>query len=122
MKDESVYLITEKDKIKENTSEYYNSVLKNRKMDEKLDSLEKERKELAKMRMKLAAKNKTPEWKIEDLDEVLKGLKKNKSRDALGYCNEIFMPNNIGTDLKMAILKLMNRIKQTQIFPEARTM
>lgn len=69
------------------------------------------------MRMKLASKNKTPEWTMEDLDVVLKGLKKNKSRDALGYLNELFRPEVIGDDLKLAILKLMNKIKEKQQYP-----
>ena len=55
---------------------------------------------------------------MEDLDKVLKYLKKNKSRDSMGYANELFHPNVAGQDLKSAVLKLMNRIKTDQIFPE----
>jgi hypothetical protein len=55
---------------------------------------------------------------MENLTIVLKSLKTKKSRDALGYCNELFKPYNIGKDLKLAILKLMNKIKQSQEFPK----
>ena len=55
---------------------------------------------------------------MKHLEKVLKNLKKNKSRDPLGYCNELFRPEVAGDDLKLAILKLMNRIKDDQIFPE----
>ena len=56
---------------------------------------------------------------MDDLDVVLKHLKKNKSRDPLGYANEIFRPEVAGDDLKQAILCLMNKIKEDQIYPEA---
>ena len=55
---------------------------------------------------------------MKDLDKVLKKLKKNKSRDPLGLCNELFRPGVAGDDLKLALLKLMNRMKADQIFPE----
>ena len=77
-----------------------------------------EREDLAMSRMKEAALNKTIDWDINDLDIVLKHLKKDKSTDALGYINEIFKPEVIGSDLKLAILKLMNKIKNEQIFPK----
>ena len=56
---------------------------------------------------------------MEDLNKVLRNLKKNKARDPLGYCNELFRPEVAGDDLKMAILKMMNKIKKDQIFPES---
>ena len=48
---------------------------------------------------------------------MLKNLKKQKSRDPLGLANEIFRPDVAGSDLKKAILKLMNRIKMEQLYP-----
>ena len=64
--------------------------------------------------MKLASQNTTEPWSIEDLDIVLKGLKTNKSRDPLGYLNELFKPGVIGDDLKLGLLKLMNRIGESR--------
>ena len=49
---------------------------------------------------------------------ALKQLKNNKSRDPSGIANEILKPNVIGSDLKLAILKLMNIIKKRSEFPE----
>ena len=46
-------------------------------------------------------------------------LKSNKSRDTLGYSNEIIKPENAGKDLKFAVLKMSNKIKKDQQFPEA---
>ena len=55
---------------------------------------------------------------MNDLEIALKGLKKDKSSDALGYINELFRPEVIGSNLKEGLLKLMNNIKDQQIFPE----
>ena len=69
----------------------------------------KEMKEdLCKLRLKKARDNKTPPWTMEQLETVLKYLKKNKSRDPFGYANDIFKEDVAGKDLKVAILKLSN--------------
>ena len=53
-----------------------------------------------------------------ELEKVLKYLKKNKSRDPLGLANEIFRDEVAGKDLKCAILKMVNRIKEEQTYPK----
>ena len=64
-----------------------------------------------------AALVKTPPWTLIDLEKVLSSLKKNKSKDPLGFPNELFMSNVAGSDLKLGFLKLLNRIKEEQVFP-----
>ena len=56
---------------------------------------------------------------MNQLETVLKYLKKNKSRDPLGYANDIFHIDVAGDDLKVALLELVNRIKSEQSYPEA---
>ena len=56
---------------------------------------------------------------MEELDIVLKHLKNDKSRDPNNHANELFKPNVAGSDLKLAILQLMNMIKDTGEFPDA---
>ena len=56
---------------------------------------------------------------MKQLETDLKYLKKNKSRDPLGYANEIFHPDVAGEDLKESILLLVNRIKGEQVYPSA---
>ena len=46
-----------------------------------------------------------------DLDIVLKSLKSNKAMDPMGLVNELFQPKNVGTDMKEAILRLANGVK-----------
>ena len=112
MRDMRGNLLTAKKDILEQTVKYYEKVLENRPMREELKDYQKEREDLASARMNLASQNKTEDWSMDDLDIVLKGLKTNKYRDALGYLNELFKPDTIGSDFKLALLKLMNSIKQ----------
>ena len=50
------------------------------------------------------------------MEFVIKHFKNGKSRDPFGYANELFKA--AGKDLKLAILKLMNRIKDEQKVPQ----
>ena len=88
-------------------------------MRDELKQLQIDKEDLCKLRLKKARKTKTPDWTMDQLDTVLKCLKKNKSRDPLGYANEIFQEGVAGKDLKLAILSLLNRIRREQVYPEA---
>ena len=118
MKDSKGNILTEPKDILEETLNHYKKVLENRTISEGLEHHQKEREHLAKIRLEQAAKNKTPDWDLEDLTEALKSLKINKSSDALGFINELFKPSVIRSDLKLGLLKLINRIKQTQVYPQ----
>ena len=97
----------------------YKKRLENRPIKETLEGIRIEKEELCEIRIDQARLNKTQPWSKDDLNKVLKQLKKNKSRDPSGYANEIFRPEVAGDDLKEALLLLMNRIKTEQIFPGA---
>ena len=59
----------------------------------------------------------TPNWTLQDLEKALKMLKNKKCRDPNGMYNEVFKENYAGRDLKEALLKLYNGIKQSKEFP-----
>ena len=80
-------------------------------MNEDLKHVQVDKEELYDLLLEIAKHNKSPDWDMTDLDNVLKNLKNNKSRDPLGLANEIFKPNVVGDDLKLAILLMMNQIK-----------
>ena len=61
---------------------------------------------------------KSEPWDKKNLRTVLKSLKKNKSRDPHDMINELFRPENIGSDLESALLLLLNKIKISFTFPE----
>ena len=111
-------LITDDEKIQDAAVFTYTKRLENRPIKENLSSIKDAKELLCEKLLEVARANKTPPWEMKHLDKVLKYLKKNKSRDPHGFCNELFRPEVTGDDLKLALLKLMNRIKQDQLFPE----
>ena len=112
-------LLTKKDEIMDENVKHFKKVLENRPIKHNLKEHKKKRDELCNKRLMQTTNNKTRDWTEEELDIVLKGLKTKKSRDPLGFSNELFKPEVIGVDLKKAILNMMNQIKRTQVFPKS---
>ena len=111
MLDKDDNLITNEDQIKAMAVSAYEERLKNRPIKEGLEHILEAKEKLANKLMDEAKQNKTPPWNIQDLQIVLYKLKNNKSRDPNGLVNELFKEEAAGEDLKVAILNLMNRIK-----------
>ena len=118
MLDQKGNLITSAKAIEALAVETYKKRLENRQIKDALKHIEKDKEELCRLRLKIASRNKTPDWTMDQLETVLEYLKKDKSRDPLGFANEIFHLDVAGDDLKKAILVLLNRIKREQIYPE----
>ena len=110
-------LISDPKEIRPLLAKEYKQRLRNRPIRPDLKYLKRRRKEIFSMQMKLAEGTNSLPWKISDLDAALKNLKSNKSRDHAGYINEIFKPGVIGTDLKMSLLIMFNRLKQNKLIP-----
>ena len=111
-------ILTTNEKINEAAVNVFSERLKNRPIKNTLQQIKEAKERLCKNILEVSKRNKTPDWNMKELEVVLKNLKKEKSRDPMGHANEIFRPEVAGTDFKKAILKLMNKIKETQIFPE----
>ena len=99
--------------------EVYTERLEPNKINKHLKSYEEAVNKLCESRLVRTSINKTEPWLMDDIDEAVKHLDNDKSRDANGWANELFKEGVAGTDLKLAVLKLMNLIKETQTFPEA---
>ena len=56
--------------------------------------------------------NKTKDWAIKGLNDVLKSIQSGKSKDPEGIYREIFYPSMIGKDLKDSLLAMFNQLKQ----------
>ena len=119
MTDRKGNILTSSKAIEERALEVLSDRLKPNEMKEDLKDLEDETNKLCEIRMKMCKMNKTEPWDREDLNEVLKQLQNEKSRDAEGLANEIFKKNAAGDDLFEAVLRLMNLIKKKQVFPKA---
>ena len=111
-------LVTNVETIKDMAAKAYKHRLRNRPIKEGMEEMKKAKEKVALKVMEAASNNKTDSWDMADLDIVLKKLKNNKSRDPHGLVNELFKDETAGEDLKVAILHLMNRIKDEQIYPK----
>ena len=103
-------LLTENKAIERRAIEVYKQRLAGNNIVENLADLEKDTNKLCKNRLKLCKERKSKPWEKSDLQEMLKYLGQEKSRDASGYANEIFMISVAGEDLQLAVLKMCNMI------------
>ena len=111
-------LLTSTDKINEAALNVFKERLNNSEIKEHLKPLKQAKEKLCKKVLQVAAENKTPPWKMHELETVLRNLKKQKARDPYDLANDIFRIEVAGDDLKEAILKMMNRIKDEQCYPK----
>ena len=111
-------LVTDTKQIQNLALSTFTERLKNREIKTEFAYMKLLKEKLFEIRIKSSGRIKTPPWSMNELDNVLKNLKKNKSRDPMGYANEIFSPSIAGLDFRLAILNLMNRIKAEQKYPE----
>ena len=118
MVDNKDNLVTSAAGIEKLATEHFKKVLENRMIKESLKQIQIDKEELSEHRLDLAKASKSPPWTMKELETALKALKNNKSRDPLGNANEIFKTNVAGADLKLAILLLMNHIKNKHEYPE----
>lgn len=86
-------------------------------MDPELSELQDKKEELCMERIELAKLKKSDPWTKSDLENILKYLKKGKSRDPNRHVNEICHIDLTREDLKNAILVLMNKIKEQLNYP-----
>ena len=119
MMDSHGNILTSNKAISDRALEVYVDRLKGNKMKPHLIQMEEEVNQLCEKRLEETKLNKTKPWNMNDLDEAIKSLDRNKSRDAIGMANELLKEEAAGSDFKLAILKLMNLIKDRLEFPEA---
>ena len=67
--------------------------------------------------MKEAEANKSPNWNMAELEEVLDEIKKNKACDSTGLNRSIFHSKCIGSNLKKSLLIMFNKIKEVGKLP-----
>ena len=80
-----------------------------------LETLEEMKEYLFQLRMDICKDKKSRKWTLDDLENVFKTLKNNKARDAHGHTYELFKHG--GADLKSSLVKLLNLVKEKQIYP-----
>ena len=93
----------------------YKERLRTRPVRPDLRSMKVRKNRLFQLKLKLATAAESPDWTIENLDQVLARLKNNKSRDHDGYINEIFKKDVIGNDLKNSMVIMFNKLKKKKM-------
>ena len=93
----------------------YKERLRTRPVRPDLRSMKVRKNRLFRLKLKLATAAESPDWTIENLDQVLARLKNNKSRDHDGYINEIFKKDVIGNDLKNSMVIMFNKLKKKKM-------
>lgn len=116
-KDSNGNLITCPNLLKNLYAETYRERLRQREMLPHLKDIYQLKTELWKMRFINIKKRQTPSWNMNQLNIVLKSLKNNKTSDPNSMVNELFKEGCIGTDLKKALLILVNDIKNDLKLP-----
>ena len=111
-------LVTKPTKLKELYENTYKNRLSHRVMKPELLEMYNLKMYLFKMRLEVSKNVKTEKWTSENLLNVLKALKKNKSADPDGLIYELFRPEIIGTDLFSSLLMLCNNVKEQLLIPQ----
>ena len=93
-------------------SETYKDRLKHRQIDPEFKEMKEAKELLFEINLENSKNKKSKPWNIEQLEVVLKSLKKNKARDPHGLVNELFRPEVAGEGLKQSLLKLFNGAKE----------
>ena len=116
-KDSKGNLITAPSQLKQLYIDEYVHRLRHREIKSSLDTLKSLKEDLWDRRFKVLSESGSPDWTPEDVEAVLIKMKHNKSRDPLGFVNELFMPGVCGPDLINAITLLANSSKNQVTTP-----
>ena len=111
-------LITNPEELKNLYLDTFKFRLRHRPVQPGFEEILETQEELFKQRLEKAKENKTPPWKMKDLEVVLKSLQTGKCRDPEGMIRDIFKEDVMGDDLKESLLMLLNKIKTTGTIPE----
>ena len=112
-------IVTNPEELKELYLQTFIHRLRNRPIKKGFEGVIELKEELFDIRLEIAKLKKTAPWKMEELENVLKHLKNDKSRDPDGLINELFKPEVIGEDLKLSLLLMVNKIKDQGRVPES---
>ena len=81
-------LITSEEENRAEATKHYKNVFKEREITKDLKDFNREK--LCHERLKLASRNKSPEWSVEDVTCVLRSLKTGKYKDPYQLHNDLF--------------------------------
>ena len=118
LEDKRGNLITSPEALKKLCLEEMIERLRHRKINPELLHLQELKEKLCNKRIELVKHVKSAPWTYQELEIVLKTLKKGKCQDPQGLVNEIFRPGVAGEDLIKSMLLLLNKTKDSLQIPE----
>ena len=118
VKDKKGDVKTKSSDIKRVFEEEYKHRLRARPILPEIQDIEMIQDQLFQKRLESASKITTPPWTMVELEKVLSSLKSGKARDPSGLVCDIFKSPICGMDLKMSLLTLVNKIKETLTVPK----
>ena len=118
VKDKKGNVKTKSCKIKRIYKAEYKYRLRDRPILPELQDIEIIQDQLFQKRLENESKIITPPWTLVELEKVLSSLKSGKARDPSGLICDLFKNPIGGIDLKMSILKLVNKTKEALIIPQ----
>ena len=117
-RDRSGNMITNHAGLKHLYLETYLHRLRNRPIKGEFEEIKDYKTELFNLRMQIVKNSKTEPWNLDELEKALKSLKNKKARDPHGWVNELFNSEITGKNLKMSLLKLFNKVKESGYIPD----
>ena len=111
-------LVTAPDDIKKLLEKEYRERLRPRPNHPNLTNIKELKKKDFEVKLEQAKKNKSPDWTMVELEQVLNKIDMNKSRDPYGLNRSLFHIDYIGSDLKQSLLILFNKVKKEGQIPE----
>ena len=117
-RDRTGKMVTEHTELKHLYLKTYKLRMRNRPMKEELSDVQLMKNQLFETRLRIASQKKSKPWDLNDLEAALKSLKTDKARDPHGWVNELFKDGIAGRNLKLSLLCMFNKMKETNKIPE----
>ena len=105
-------IITNPEELKDLYLETFKYRLRKRPVKPGYEDLLEQQEKLFNLRLDMAKNEKSPAWKMCDLEAAIKSLKSGKCRDPDGLIREIFKDDVMGDNLKKSMLIMYNKIKK----------
>ena len=110
-------IISAPGELKKLLAKEYKDRLRLRPFRPDMKNMKKRKTKIFKLKMRLAKKNNSSEYTMENLEAALNNLKRKKSRDSDGLINEIFKLDVIGINLKKSLLVMFQKLKKEKLIP-----
>ena len=111
-------IVTNHEGLKKLYLNTYKQRLRNRPINDNFEKIKRHKDELFELKMKIASDNRSKPWNMKELETVLNKLKEGKSRDPNGWVRDLFKNEVAGTQLKISLLMLMNKMKSEKYIPD----